>query len=111
LVHAIHGGGLREATVWRICHKNGLKPHLVEMFKVSTDPNFGEKLEAVIDLYLNPPEHALELCSDEKSQIQVLDRTQPGVPLKRGWAGTHDSRLQAMARLRCLRLSTLWAKK
>ena len=59
---------LSEATVRRIWHNNGLKPHLVETFKVSTDPNFAEKLEAVIGLYLNPPEHALVLCCDEKSQ-------------------------------------------
>src|ERR1017187_2223932 len=60
--------GLSEATVRRIWHKNGLKPHLVETFKVSTDPHFAEKLEAVVGLYLNPPEHALVLCCDEKSQ-------------------------------------------
>jgi hypothetical protein len=77
---------LSEATVRRIWHNNGLKPHLVETFKVSNDPHFAEKLEAVIGLYLNPPEHALVLCCDEKSHIQALDRTQPGLPLKRGRA-------------------------
>src|SRR6202030_1756396 len=84
--------GLSEATVRRIWHKNGLKPHLVETFKVSTDPHFAEKLEAVVGLYLNPPEHSLVLCCDEKSQVQALDRTQPGLPLKKGRAGTmtHD---------------------
>src|ERR1700723_1541977 len=84
--------GISEATVRRIWHKNGLKPHLVETFKVSTDPHFAEKLEAVVGLYLNPPEHAVVLCCDEKSQIQALDRTQPGLPLKQGRAGTmtHD---------------------
>ncbi len=76
--------GISESTVRRIWHNNGLKPHLVETFKVSNDPHFAEKLEAVIGLYLNPPEHALVLCCDEKSQIQALDRTQPGLPLKRG---------------------------
>ena len=84
--------GLSEATVRRIWHKNGLKPHLVETFKVSTDPHFAEKLEAVVGLYLNPPEHALVLCCDEKSQIQALDRTQPCLPLKPGRSQTmtHD---------------------
>src|SRR6202522_3888088 len=93
--------GLSEATVRRIWHKNGLKPHLVETFKVSTDPDFAEKLEAVVGLYLNPPEHALVLCCDEKSQIQALDRTQPGLPLKRGRAGTmtHDYKRNGTATL------------
>src|SRR5271165_6755659 len=83
---------LSEATVRRIWHNNGLKPHLVETFKVSNDPHFAEKLEAVIGLYLNPPEHALVLSVDEKSQIQALDRTQPGLPMKRGRGATmtHD---------------------
>ena len=83
---------LSAATVRRIWHKHGLKPHLVQTFKVSSDPRFAEKLEAIVGLYLNPPEHALVLCCDEKSQIQALDRTQPGLPLKRGRAGTmtHD---------------------
>jgi len=93
--------GLSEATVRRIWHQNGLKPHLVETFKVSTDPHFAEKLEAVVGLYLNPPEHALVLCCDEKSQIQALDRTQPGLPLKRGRAGTmtHDYKRNGTATL------------
>jgi hypothetical protein len=91
--------GISEATVRRIWHKHGLKPHLVETFKVSTDPHFAEKLEAVVGLYLNPPEHALVLCCDEKSQIQALDRTQPGLPLKRGRAGTmtHDHKRNGTA--------------
>jgi transposase len=93
--------GLSEATVRRIWHKHGLKPHLVETFKVSTDAHFAEKLEAVVGLYLNPPEHALGLCCDEKSQIQALDRTQPGLPLKRGRAGTmtHDYKRNGTATL------------
>jgi len=92
---------LSEATVRRIWHKHGLKPHLVETFKVSTDPRFAEKLEAIVGLYLNPPEHALVLCCDEKSQIQALDRTQPGLPLKRGRAGTmtHDYKRNGTATL------------
>jgi transposase len=93
--------GLSEATVRRIWHQHGLKPHLVETFKVSTDPHFAEKLEAIVGLYLNPPEHALVLCCDEKSQIQALDRTQPGLPLKRGRAGTmtHDYKRNGTATL------------
>jgi transposase len=74
--------GLSEKSVRRIWHQNGLKPHLARTFKVSNDPQFAEKLEAIIGLYLNPPEHAIVLCADEKSRIQALDRTQPGLPLK-----------------------------
>jgi len=93
--------GLSEATVRRIWRQHGLKPHLVETFKVSSDPHFAEKLEAVVGLYLNPPEHAVVLCCDEKSQIQALDRTQPGLPLKRGRAGTmtHDYKRNGTAKL------------
>jgi len=92
---------LSEATVRRIWHKHGLKPHLLETFKVSKDPHFAERLEAIVGLYLNPPEHALVLCCDEKSQIQALDRTQPGLPLKRGRAGTmtHDYKRNGTATL------------
>ena len=84
--------GLSEASVRRIWHAHGLKPHLVEGFKLSNDPRFAEKLEDIVALYLNPPEHALVLSLDEKSQIQALDRTQPGLPLKpgRGQTMTHD---------------------
>jgi hypothetical protein len=69
-----------------------LKPHRIHTFKLSNDPRFAEKLEDVVGLYLNPPEHALVLSLDEKSQIQALDRTQPGLPMKRGRAQTirHD---------------------
>jgi transposase len=93
--------GISEASVRRIWHKNGLKPHLMETFKVSNDAKFAEKLEAVVGLYLNPPEHALVLCCDEKSQIQALDRTQPGLPMKRGRAGTmtHDYKRNGTATL------------
>jgi transposase len=93
--------GVSESTVRRIWHKHGLKPHLVETFKVSADPQFAEKLEAIVGLYLNPPEHALVLCCDEKSQIQALDRTQPGLPLKPGRAGTmtHDYKRNGTATL------------
>ena len=84
--------GISKASVSRIWRANGLKPHRVESFKVSNDPNFADKLEAIVGLYLNPPEHALVLSVDEKSQIQALDRTQPGLPLKkgRGQTMTHD---------------------
>ena len=84
--------GLSETSVRRIWHAHGLKPHLVRTFKVSKDPHFVEKLNAIVGLYLNPPEHAIVLCADEKSQIQALDRTQPGLPLKKGRCGTmtHD---------------------
>ena len=80
------------STVARVWRAHGLKPHLVRTFKISNDPRFAEKLEDVIGLYLNAPEHALVLCCDEKSQVQALDRTQPGLPLKKGRAGTmtHD---------------------
>ena len=93
--------GISEASVRRIWHKNGLKPHLVDTFKISNDPQFAEKLEAVVGLYLNPPEHALVVCCDEKSQIQALDRTQPGLPIKRGRAGTmtHDYKRNGTATL------------
>jgi transposase len=92
---------LSATTVRRIWRKHGLKPQLVETFKVSTDPHFAEKLESIVGLYLNPREHALVLCCDEKSQIQALDRTQPGLPLKRGRAGTmtHDYKRNGTATL------------
>src|SRR5258708_2632090 len=83
--------GLSEKSVRRIWRKNGLKPHLSRTFKVSNDPQFAEKLEAIVGRYLNPPEHAIVLCADEKSQIQALDRTQPGLPLKRGGCGTRPT--------------------
>ncbi len=84
--------GISEATVRRIWHAHGLKPHISETFKVSKDPQFTEKLEAIVGLYLDPPEHAIVLSCDEKSQIQALDRTQPSLPLKRGRGETmtHD---------------------
>ena len=93
--------GLSEKSVRRIWHQHGLKPHLARTFKVSNDPQFAEKLEAIIGLYLNPPEHAIVLCADEKSQIQALDRTQPGLPLKKGRCGTmpHDYKRNGTATL------------
>jgi transposase len=84
--------GVSPSTVMRHWQANGLKPHLVRSFKVSRDPQFVAKLEDIVGLYLSPPEHALVLCCDEKSQIQALDRTQPELPLKQGCASsmTHD---------------------
>jgi transposase len=84
--------GVSKATVNRIWQSHNLQPHLINRFKLSHDPKFLEKLTDVVGLYLNPPEKALVLCVDEKSQIQALDRTQPGLPLKKGRCGTmtHD---------------------
>ncbi len=84
--------GVSPATVQRIWSARGLKPHRVEAFKLSRDPLFEEKLVDVVGLYLNPPEKAIVLCMDEKSQIQALDRTQPSLPMKPGRGGTmtHD---------------------
>ena len=79
-------------TVNRLWQLHNVKPHLSRTFKLSRDPHFLEKLTDVVGLYLNPPQRAVILCVDEKSQIQALDRTQPGLPLKKGRCGTmtHD---------------------
>src|SRR5512143_2128014 len=84
--------GVSRDTVHRVWRARGLQPHRVETFKLSTDPRFEEKLVDVVGLYLNPPEKAVVLCLDEKSQVQALDRTQPALPMKKGRAGTmtHD---------------------
>ncbi|MBX2813754.1 MAG: IS630 family transposase [Myxococcales bacterium] len=84
--------GVSDRSVRRVWKRYGLKPHLQRTFKLSHDPAFSEKLENIVGLYMNPPEHALVLSVDEKSQIQALDRTQPGLPLKPGRCGTrtHD---------------------
>jgi len=84
--------GVSEATVRRVWREHGLKPHLVKSFKLSNDKRFVEKLQDIVGLYLAPPEHAIVLCCDEKSQIQALDRTQPSLPLKKGRVATmtHD---------------------
>jgi transposase len=84
--------GVSPATVQRIWSARGLKPHRVKTFKLSNDKRFEEKLVDVVGLYLNPPENAIVLALDEKSQIQALDRTQPSLPMKKGRAGTmtHD---------------------
>lgn len=84
--------GVSKATINRIWQSHGLQPHRIKRFKLSRDPMFLEKLTDVVGLYINPPEKAVVLCVDEKSQIQALDRTQPGLPLKKGRCGTitHD---------------------
>lgn len=84
--------GVSKSTINTIWQAHHLKPHRVETFKLSRDPKFLEKLTDVVGLYVNPPDQALVLCVDEKSQIQALDRTQPGLPLKKGRCGTmtHD---------------------
>ena len=84
--------GISPSSVGRIWAEAGLKPHVVRRFKVSNDPMFEEKVTEIVGLYLDPPERAVVLCVDEKSQIQALDRTQPGLPLKKGRAATmtHD---------------------
>lgn len=84
--------GINHMLVSRVWKEYGFKPHLISQFKISNDPNFEEKLEDVVGLYLNPPENAVVFSVDEKSSIQALDRTQPGLPMKKGRAGTmtHD---------------------
>src|ERR1700751_2985238 len=84
--------GISVSTVQRIWHAHGLRPHLVRQFKLSRDPQFAAKLKDIVGLYVDPPDHAVVLSVDEKSQIQALDRTQPGLPMKKGRAGTmtHD---------------------
>jgi transposase len=84
--------GVSHMTVARVWDSHGLQPHRVRTFKLSRDKQFVEKLTDIVGLYLNPPDKALVLCVDEKSQIQALDRTQPGLPLKPGRCGTmtHD---------------------
>ena len=80
--------GLAASSVGLIWRNHGVKPHLVRGFKLSKDKRFVEKLEEIVGLYLNAPEHALVLCCDEKSQIQALDRSQPGLPLRQGKVAT-----------------------
>jgi transposase len=84
--------GIDKSMVQRVWHASGLKPHLFKTFKVSRDKKFAEKVIDVVGLYLNPPDHALVLCADEKTSVQALDRTQPGLPLVKGRLGTmtHD---------------------
>ena len=85
--------GISKSTINNIWQSHHLKPHLTKTFKLSRDPQFLEKMTDVIGLYLNPPNQAIVLWVDEKSQIQALNRTQPGRPLKKGRCGTMTSRL------------------
>jgi hypothetical protein len=80
------------SSIQRIWRAHGLQPHRVKQFKLSTDPQFVGKLRDIVGLYVDPPAHAVVLSVDDKSQIQALDRTQPGLPMKKGRAGTmtHD---------------------
>src|SRR5580698_5441205 len=84
--------GVSKSTVNNIWRAHNLQPHRTQTFKLSRDPKFLEKMTDVVGLYLNPPQQAVVLCIDEKSQIQALDRTQPGLPIKKGRCGTmtHD---------------------
>jgi transposase len=84
--------GVSASTIGRVWRAHGLKPHRVESFKLSNDPRFGEKLEDVVNVYLDPPQGAVVIAVDEKCQIQALQRTQPGLPWKKGRCGTmtHD---------------------
>jgi len=93
--------GVSHRSVQRIWAAHGLKPHRVKTFKLSNDPKFAAKVQDVVGLYVDPPEHALVLSVDEKSQIQALDRTQPGLPLKKGRCGTmtHDYKRNGTATL------------
>jgi transposase len=86
--------GLSVSSVQRIWRVHGLRPHQVRSFKLSTDPHFAAKVEDIVGLYVDPPAHAVVLSIDAKSQIQALDRTQPGLPMKKGRAGTltHDDK-------------------
>ena len=81
-----------DSRVLRIWHAHGLKPHRFESFRIGNDPTFNDKLEAIVALYLQPPEHAIALCVEKKSQVQALERSQPGLPMKKGRAETmtHD---------------------
>jgi len=84
--------GISVSSVQRIWRKHGLQPHRTRQFKLSNDPQFAAKLHDIVGLYVDPPAHAVVLSIDEKSQIQALDRTQPGLPMKKGRCGTmtHD---------------------
>ena len=86
--------GISASAVQRIWWAHGLQPHRTRSFKLSKDPKFVEKLRDIVGLYVEPPAHVIVLSIDEKCQIQALDRTQPGLPMKKGRAGTmtHDDK-------------------
>jgi len=100
-----HSQGVSKSTVNNIWRAHNLQPHRTKTFKLSRDPKFLEKMTDVVGLYLNPPQQAIVLCVDEKSQIQALDRTQPGLPIKPGRCGNHDPRLQTQRHHHSLRCS------
>jgi hypothetical protein len=100
--------GVSHRSVQRIWAAHGLQPHRVKTFKLSTDPKFAAKVQDVVGLYVDPPEHALVLSVDEKWQIQALDRTQPGLPMKKGRCGTMTHDYKRHARRRCSPRSMCW---
>ena len=105
LEHPRHGrdSGLSQSAVGRIWRAFGLKPHRAETFKLSTDPFFVEKVRDVVGLYLAPPEKAIVLCVDEKSQVQALDRTQPLLPMTPGRPSGAPTTTSATGPPRCSR--------
>ena len=98
--------GISASSVRRIWRSHGLQPHRFRQFKLSKDPKFVEKLQDIVGLYMAPPAHALVLSIDEKSQIQALDRTQPGLPMKKGRCGTMPTTTSGTAPQRCSPPST-----
>ena len=98
--------GISPSSVRRIWAGQGLRPHRVRAFKISNDPKFADKLKDVVGLHVDPPAHAVVLSIDEKSQIQALDRSQPGLPMKKGRCATMTTITSAMARPRCSPPST-----
>jgi hypothetical protein len=94
--------GWLPSSVQRTWRANGLQPHWVRQFKLSNDPKFVDKLRDVVGLYVDPPAHAIVLSVDEKSQIQALDRTQPGLPLKQGACWNDDPRLAKLCAARAI---------
>src|SRR5258706_9008934 len=98
--------GLSVSSVQRIWRAFGLQPHRIETFKLSTDPDFVVKVRDIVGLYVSPPEHAIVLCVDEKSQIQALDRSQPMLPMRPGQPARRSHDTPVTARLRCLLPST-----
>src|SRR6476619_3419238 len=93
--------GISASAARRIWKAHGLQPHRYRQFKLSNDPDFVDKLRDVIGLYVDPPAHAIVLSVDEKSQIQALDRTQPGLPMKKGRAGTMTHTISGTAPQPC----------
>jgi hypothetical protein len=100
--------GVSLTSVQRIWKAHGLAPHRIRDFKLSNDPKFAANVCDIVGLYINPPAHAVVLSGDEKSQIQALDRTQPGLPMKKRRAGTMTHDTSATARPPCSPLSTSW---